>query len=68
MTIKFEDFHFDNILIDEKSYENILIYDISYTTLIGAKPLRLTGLSLKKTPHVWLSHAKTTYYCCGVRF
>ena len=28
--IKFEDLDFDNILIDEKSYENILIYNISY--------------------------------------
>ena len=27
---KFEGFDSDNILIDEKSYENILIYDISY--------------------------------------
>ena len=34
-----EDFNFDNILIDEKSYENILVYNISYKTLIGAKPL-----------------------------
>ena len=32
-------FNFDNILLDEKSYENILIYDFSYKTLIGAKPL-----------------------------
>ena len=29
-----EDFNFDNILIDEKSKENILIYDILYKTLI----------------------------------
>ena len=35
--IKIEDFDFDKILLDEKSYENILIYDISYKTLIGAK-------------------------------
>ena len=28
----------------------------------------LTGLSLKKTPHVWLPHAKLTFYCYGVRF
>ena len=28
----------DNILIDEKSYENILVYIISYKTLISAKP------------------------------
>ena len=30
--IKLEDFYLDNILIDEKSHENILIYDISYKT------------------------------------
>ena len=39
--IKLEDFDLDNILIDEKSQENILIYDISYKTLIGSKPLRI---------------------------
>ena len=27
---KIEDFNFDNFLIDEKSYEYILIYDIPY--------------------------------------
>ena len=32
---------FDNILIDEKSQENILIYNISHKTLIGPKPLRI---------------------------
>ena len=33
---------FDDILLDEKSYKtskNILIYDISYKTFMGAKPL-----------------------------
>ena len=39
--IKIEDFDFDNILLVEKSYRNILIYDISYKVLIGAKPLRV---------------------------
>ena len=39
--VKIEPFGFDNILLDEKSCENILIYDISYKTLIGAKPLRI---------------------------
>ena len=34
--IKFEDSDFD-ILTDEKSYENILNYDILYRTLISAK-------------------------------
>ena len=30
-----------SMIVDEKSYGNILIYDISYKTLIGAKPLRI---------------------------
>ena len=37
------DINFDNILLDEKLYkkecENILIYDISYKTSTGAKPI-----------------------------
>ena len=36
-----EDSDFNSILIDEKSHENILIYDISYKTLIRAKSLRI---------------------------
>ena len=32
--IKFEDFDLDNISIDEESYENVLVYNISYKTLI----------------------------------
>ena len=39
--IEIEDFDFGNISIDEKSYENILLYNISYKILIGAKPLRI---------------------------
>ena len=39
--IKLEDFDLDNILKDEKSHENILIYDMSYKTLIGSKTLRI---------------------------
>ena len=30
MTIKIKDFNLDNILIDEKSYKNVLVYNISY--------------------------------------
>ena len=37
--IKTEDFDLDNILIDEKSYKNILAYNISYKSLIDSKPL-----------------------------
>ena len=28
--IEIEDFDFDNFLLDEKPYENVLIYNISY--------------------------------------
>ena len=34
--IKIKDADFDNILIDEKSYENVLVYNILCKTLIGA--------------------------------
>ena len=37
--IKIKDADFDNILIDEKSYENVLVYNILCKTLIGAKQL-----------------------------
>ena len=40
-TIKIEEFDFDNILLDETSHENILIYDFLYKTLIGAKLLHI---------------------------
>ena len=45
--IKSEDFDLYNILIEEKSQENILIYDISYETLIGSKPLLCVLDSMK---------------------
>ena len=38
--IKMEDFDFD-ILLNEISYGNILVYNVSYKTLIGVKPLRV---------------------------
>ena len=37
--IKIEDFHFDDILLNKKSYRIILIYDILCKTLIVTKPL-----------------------------
>ena len=40
-TIKLEDFNIDNILRDEKSHKIILIYDISYKTLIDPKPYEI---------------------------
>ena len=39
--LKLKDFDIDNILIDEKSYENILNYEITYKTLIDLNPLRI---------------------------
>ena len=35
---KLEEFDGNNILIDQKSHENILFYDMSYETLIRPKP------------------------------
>ena len=40
--IKLEDFDFDNILSNEKSYENILVDDILYKTLVQ-KTLHVLG-------------------------
>ena len=37
--LRLRDFGYNNILLDEKSSENILIYDISYKTSMGLKPL-----------------------------
>ena len=37
--IKIKDFDFDDTLIDEKSCKNILVYDISYKTLLDSKPV-----------------------------
>ena len=39
--IKIEDFDINNILIDEKPDENILLYNISYKCLIDSKLLRI---------------------------
>ena len=41
MTIAFQDSGLDNILNNEKSYENILVYNILYRPLMGAKPLHI---------------------------
>ena len=39
--IKSEGCDLDNILIDKKSHESILIYDISYETAIDPKPFHI---------------------------
>ena len=40
--VKIENFNINNILIDEKPYENILVYNSSYKSLIDSKPLRIS--------------------------
>ena len=35
------DLDLDNVLLGEKSYGNISIYDVAYKTLYDAKPLRI---------------------------
>ena len=37
--IEFKNFNLDNIFIDEKSYQNILIYNILYKRFVAAKLL-----------------------------
>ena len=39
MESKIEDFDFGNILVGEKSYKNISVYDVSYKTFFGSKSL-----------------------------
>ena len=39
--MKFQEFDFEKGLIDEKTYENVLIYNNSCRTLIDPKPLRI---------------------------
>ena len=39
--IRVEGIDFDNILLNKKSCENILIYGTSYKTFMGVKPLRI---------------------------
>ena len=39
--ININDLDLDRVLLDEKSYENILIYDVAYKCLYGAKLLRI---------------------------
>ena len=39
--IKIKHFDIDNIIIYQNPYENILVYNISYKSLVSAKPLRI---------------------------
>ena len=39
--IKLDNFDLDNISLDKKSHENILICNILYKNLIDSKPLRI---------------------------
>ena len=63
--IKLKDFDLDNILIDKKSYENILIYDIPYKTLIGSKPLRVR---FDKTDGIIRIYDRTRYLTLFLKY
>lgn len=39
--IKFEDFGYHNITLDEKSNENIFIFDFTYQTFVAANSLHI---------------------------
>ena len=51
--ITFEGFDLDNILLDEKSYEIVLVYNISYRTLIGAKSLLIRLIKIHEFIRVY---------------
>ena len=59
--IKIEEFDFNNNLKDESSYENIFIYNISYTTLIGAKPFRIRFHKVNRFIRIYMG-LYTQYY------
>ena len=46
-------FYFNDILLDEKIYENILIYDISYKMFMIAKPLRIRFNEIDGFIKIW---------------
>ena len=46
-------FNFNDILLDEKIYENILIYDISYKMFMIAKPLRIRFNEIDGFIKIW---------------
>ena len=56
---KIEDFDFNNILVNEKWYGNVLVYNISCKTLIGAKPLYV---SLDKVNEFIITYDGTRYF------
>ena len=41
MITKFKGFDFDNVLVDEKPHENVLIYNISHETWLILNSLRI---------------------------
>ena len=54
------DLYLDNILIDQKSYETILIYDVAYKNPYGVKPARII---FYKVDGYIIKYAKTRFYC-----
>ena len=48
-----EDFDFDNVLIDQKSYESILVCNILYKLLTDSKPLRIRFNKIDKFIRVY---------------
>ena len=57
----FQSFGFHNILTDEKSNESILIYNISYRTLIGARPLCIGVTGRTRYNFIMKLHNATRY-------
>ena len=59
-----ENINVDRMLLDEKSYQNILFHDISYKTFIGEKSLRIRFNKVNGLIYDYLIH--TINYITGI--
>ena len=59
--IKFEHLDFSNVLQDEKSCKNILVYEIFYKALIGTKPLHIMFFKVNEFIRVYGVYDEAKY-------
>ena len=59
-------FNPEKLNVSNNSSDNHIMQniDLQYSQSVS----QISGLSLKRTLHVWLLHAKTTFYCHGMQF
>ena len=60
--IKLEYLNLDNILINEKLHENILIYNISYKNLTGSKHLQIRFYKIDEITRIYDGNRHSTLF------